>query len=420
VAAQINDDPEVSLLVSAEATATVLTITGRTNGEPFWGDTRSDGVPAGESWVGKCTQLAVAPNQKTWAGTHPGNFLAVRATDRLSRAEAVALAQKTVYRCYRIVTDDPRLGVGIKLPWFGEVERRQQIILQPTKVDQVRPMPRDRKGVDKGVVPLDPRKDPEFAKNFGGIMPSFYNGYSRDQPATVHGSVSRRIGTVNWNVTDDFNTAATDKVYVSFAVDPLEQMIVFSEPVYREFKNMGIDHQCEPAVLTLETGVLLLDAETNELVRWTEEKLELGGRGAVEWQLREDIQVGVVGVYKEDEELASYVFEGLEDDARPRAKHYLDGMAARYQLTGGETKQYIGIVPVEPDGLRQQVTWSVGPGGATTLASSNSEHDAFVPSYPERRRKENLPPDASARAANREEQRRVDERIPRADERFGP
>jgi hypothetical protein len=419
----LNRREDVSKLLTASATATVLTLTGKTDGRPFWSTAEATGVPAGDKWEGECVQVAVAPNQKTWGMCRPPNFNAVRTTDRLSRAEAVALAQKTAFRCYRIMNVDPAHrgnNLPVELPWFGEVQRRQQIVLQGTKVDQVRPLPRDKNGVDKGRVPHDARNNPEFAKNFGGILPSFYNGYSRDQPAQVTGSVSRRIGSVNWVAADDLNTAATDKVYVPFTIDPVEQLVIFAEPVYREFKNMGVNCQCEPAVLTLETAVLVLDADTNELVRWVGEKLDLGGRGATEWQLRDDVQVSIVGEYDDDHTLQNYEFEGLLDDARPRAKHYLDGMASRYELTGGETRQYIGIREIEPDGFVQQVSWSLGLGGATTLVSANAEHDPFVPSYPERRRRENLSPDASARAANAEEQRRIDDRLPLADERYGP
>ncbi len=432
IAARLNAREEVAKLLVATATATVITLTGKVVGQSFWGDISGAGIPAGDKWVGACTQIAVAANTKAWGNTRPPNFNTVRTTPQLSRAEAIALAQKTVFRCYRIRLINPAKphaqppllpghGEMLELPWFGRVDRRQQIILQPTKVDQVRPMPRDKNGVDKGLVPLDARRDPGFAKNFGGILPEYYNGYSRDQPATVTGSISRRIGQVNWNVTDDFNTLTTDKVKVSFTIDPLEQMVIFSEPVYREWALCAAALKIDPAVLTLETACLILDADTNEIVRWTDEKLELGGRGPVEWQLRDDVQVGVIGDYTTGHDLVGPPFmEGLNDDAKPRAKHYLDGMAGKYKLVGGEMRQYIGIMEIEPDGYIQQVSWSVGLGGATTTASANSEHDPFTPSYADRRRKENLPPDASARAANAEEQRRIDEKLPNPDDRKAP
>lgn len=408
----INAHADVKKIVTASETATVLTLTGKKEGEAFWGELTAINIAAGNTWIGNVTQIAIGPGGKTWRTCRPPNFGSVRATDRLQRSEALALAQSSVFRSFRILAVDPHTGQGpLKLPWYrGEIKRRQQLILQPTKVDQLRPLPRDKEGRDKGTVPLDPRKDPAFATVLGGILPPFYNGYSRDQPATVYGSVSARIGSVLWN-NALLNTEATSKVYVPFSIDPLEQIVTFAEPIYREWPVAGTMFMIEKPTLTLETAVLVLDAETHSVVRWDKELLELGGSGLPEWQVREDVYVGVIGNYDDKNRIKNFDQEGI-DDAKGRAAYYLDGMAAKYRLVGGEMRSYIGIIPHDPDGYTQMVGWSIGPGGATTMVSANTEFDPWVPAYPQRRLKENLPPDKSAAQANLLEQRFIDRILP--------
>ena len=402
---QIEGTPGLNAVVSPSASSTVLTLRGREVGVAFGAECSSIDIVAPDTWTAGLTQVAVPKGAKSWNACRPPNFGPVVLTERLSYSEAVALARKSVFRRYRVKFVDPATGkTPLKAPWYGELTRRQQLILQPTKVEQVVPAPRLKGGRDKDVVGGDPRRDPLIAAIHGGILPDFYNGYSRDQPATVTGAIKRLIGSVLWNVTGGLNTEATDKVYVGFTVNPVEQTVDFAEYVYRLLAVAGPGlATIEPATLVLETAVLITDAKTGELVRW-EEQQRLGGSGTTEWAIRDDVQVSVVGTYRpatshSQNSLAGYTFAD-RDDARARAKFYLDGMAKKYRLEGGETRSYIGIVPIDPDGFIQQVSWSVGPGGATTTASTNSEHSDVIPSYPARRRAENLSPNAQAKMAN--------------------
>jgi hypothetical protein len=427
---RINGHPEISKYVVASGTSTVLTLTGKEVGKTFTVVPEAVPLPAGDTWLAAVTQVAVPPGRKTWGGCMPPNFARVRATDRLQYSEAVALARKSVFKYYRVRFADPKTGKPpLKVPWYGDLVRRQQLVLQPNKVEEVEPAPREKGGVDKDALPGDPRTDPQSAAVLGGILPDFYSGYARAKPASVTGSVSRWIGTVQWVPGKGFNTEADEKVRVPFSVDPVEQVVVFSDWVFRLGLPGSLNAMVEKPALILETSVLVTDAKTGELVRW-EEKLHLGGGGPTEWAVREDVQVSVVGRYGPAATVleaaaavlggygggtapTGYEFKDLED-AKARASYYLRGMAARYRLEGGETRQYIGIIPIDPDGFRQQVTYSVGPGGATTVASTNSEHSDVIPNYPERRRRENLSPDKSAAAANLAEQKALDRRLPKA------
>lgn len=226
---------------------------------------------------------------------------------------------------------------------------------------------------------------------------------SRDQGADVFGSVTKEIGNVMWlGDPARANTDPEDKVYLAPEIDPAEQVVTFPDYVYLQAPVAGTLFQVKFPVLTLETAVLVTEEKTGEVLRW-KETLALGGNATVEWQIRDDVQVCVKGEYGPKNKSLGFNLVD-QSEARKRARYYLDGAASRFRLTGGETRQYIGIWLIEPDGHVQQVTFSVGGGGAATTASTNSEHSPAVPSYPARHRAENLPPNKAAAVANLTEQ----------------
>ena len=67
------------------------------------------------------------------------------------------------------------------------------------------------------------------------------------------------------------------------------------------------------------------------------------------------------------------------------ASYYLSEARATYLPKESLETSYAAIVPINPDGVIQQVSWSVGLSGATTKASKNSEFDLRLPSHSERR-----------------------------------
>lgn len=340
--------------------------------------------------------------ENPWRNSNPPLFTTVRATNRLSYSEARGLAQRSVFKCYRIRNVDVADRFKAKdpgpllIPAYGKVVRRQQIVLLNSKVEQVAPAPRI-----PGAINRDAPPDPQ---NAFGVLPEFYNGYSRDKANTVTGSVHHRISSVNWLFVTNkdntrMNTDPKDNIFVGFSINAVEQLVVFGEPVY-EFEDGGF---FKPAKLILEAGHYVLDAITDAPKRWEEILRVPDGTAPVEWAHREDIQVGVIGEYGSGgDKLVNFRYADVAD-ARSRAGYYLRGMASKYKVVGGETRQYIGIIPHDPDGFCQQTTWMVGDGGPTTIVSGNTEHSPTIPPYPARRRAENLSPEASAAVANMRE-----------------
>lgn len=428
IANEINFHTGAKEVIKASASGKVLTLTGLNGQEAFGVGVDSNEVAQPDSWTSELVQPAGPAGERSWRTCPPPLFPTVQATDRLSYGEAVAKAQKSVFKWYRIVNLDVFDGKApIKLPWVGPIKRLQQIILEETKVAQVVPEPRipgaqDRNNPIRGALP------PVFLMpGVGGIdvigngvLPWFYDGYSRDQPATVTGSVYKGVSGQPLWTGEDFNTPQNSRVFVDFAIDPYWQVVKFSDFVW---KHPGVANGSAfvgvPS-LTLETACKVTHHETGAFLRW-EEVLPLGGLAPVEWSLREDVQVGVIGLYedsalkkpesqsktkknKKKNKGVGFRFQFL-DDAKGRAGYYLRGMAARYQLPTADTRQYIGIYPIDPDGLVQQVTYTISGAGPTTVASLNTEHAVAIPPYPERRLKENLAPNRQAALANLIERR---------------
>lgn len=389
LAESINVSP-VSRTVTASAVGSVLTLTGTMIGVRF--DFSIEDPLSSDIHFASVVVPPTAPDTLAgWEYCGPPSFHAVRATDRLSKAQAIELARESVYRCYRIRNVDIVTGqYPFNVPGYGPIKRRHQLVLQDTKVEQIEPVSRE---LGKRIKFPDGNKAQGI---FFGVETDQYNGYSRDQGAKVYGSYAHfSIGSVIWNGTAQ-NSPADDRVHVPFAIDPYEQLVIFSEPVYTLPNGGGLYGK---PTLILETAVIILDEETEAPVRYFQTR-NLGGRGPEEWRIFEDVQVGVFAEYEPGGRKVSRIWTFEQADADQRAEHYLNGMQRKYQVTAGETRQYIGIYPIDPDGLIQQVTWSLGPGGPTTIASTNTEHDHTILPYPARRQRENLPANQSAAAAN--------------------
>lgn len=413
ITGQLNGNADFAATFSVSSAANVLTIQGRDNKtvfsvkvSPFYG-----GPPPPDLSTSYRVDMvqSAASGGRSWESCPIPSFANVIPTERLSYTEAVGLARSSVWRTYRVMLADPQSRQPpLVLPFYGPVGRRQQLVIQPTKVAQVVPQPRIAGGQDKGN--LLPFGAP------GGVLPEFYNGRSRDQAAVVYGSVFNQIGRVYWVPLSGGtgNTSGTARVWCDFEIttsDTGDQLVVFSDYVYR-YEPKGVDAALYgKPTLVLETSFLVTDYEADQLIRYSKALGIPGGLGTAEYHRHEDCQVGIIGVYGQDmgglvgagfpHQLLDWRFApGDIEHAEAAADNYLAGHLAKYELEGGETRQYVGIYPINPDGLIQQVTWRIGPQGPTTIASANSEHNPYIPPYPVRRRPEITSPDRAARDAN--------------------
>ena len=419
LAAAINasDSPRIRGVVRAEVgtegALDILTITGVQEGATWTFLARLTGaVTPPAQFNGNLWQAARAGIRK-WDLSPPPLFPGVRATERLTLEEARALAQKSVYRCYRLTAIDPSWfderwsfrcearpvpenvtltpPKPLVVPGFGRVHRRQQIVLLDTKVEQVTPEELGLNIVDPNLVGLD---------DGGGNVPrtiNFYNGYSRDKPALVYGAialdVARNAGfafdTRNFGPAGGgrLNTNGLNPIYINFSIDPVEQLVVFTTHVYYMIRD-----RFYPIFRpVLETGCYIREADNNGMqCAYLARQLPGGQPGVAVIRKHPDIQWNIYSSYGDTHNV--YGTYELEEDARVRARYYLDGLQAQFIYGEGLTREYNGIVSVDLDGAVQQVSWEVGGNGASTTASRNTEHSPYVPPFPARRRAEFLSP----------------------------
>jgi hypothetical protein len=378
----------------------VILMTGGQNGVPFgFGINIALGLGGGNEFTAALVQPA-SDGTADWKYCQPPSFSGVQATNRLTELEARRLAQKSVWRCYRVaekgfkpppdagpvaanpfaqnpfvpVVDSDIQDSGLLIPGYGTVNRRQQILLLPYQAEQIVPQPLDAQVFDK-------RAGLKLTVNF-------YNGYSRDKPAAVFGAVAVHLFQTFW-VPDfvDLNTEDGDQVFVNFTINPVQQLVIFEGPVY----YFQAARYLEPD-LVLETGMNIRDNETNQLVAFHASMTLPGAKGPTNYKSQKfpDVQLNVIGVYDTNENQKLIGTTILEQDPVARANYYLQGMARQYIQQAGATIEYNGIRAIDLDGAIWQVTWEIGPGGAKTTASRNTEHSLYVPPYPKRRRAEFL------------------------------
>jgi hypothetical protein len=360
----------------------------------------------GKDWDGlyrPLDALSYAPSEHVggWKGVGPPTFSGLQATTRLTRLQAIDLAQQSVYKCYQLVNLTTDVGNGpLQVPGYpGPIVRREQILLEDTKVEQVQPTEVDNALIN-GRLPGRPGEAP--------VVVHFYDGFSRDVPAECYGSYyfGRLFDAVR-NPNGNLNGDGRKKITVPFSVDTVFQVITFSDYVYRAIPNDGTNPIVTSTPVAaavdviLETGCQIRDAFTNQVARYELERPfapPYSGTGPAVVR-HDDVQFNVIGQYNvqsldADNTEIIHIPAGVRAQSGlgfglaetiTRANYYLDREADKYQLKGGLTRNYNGLMAVALDGTVQQVTWSVGePGWARTTASLNTEHSTYIPDFGKR------------------------------------
>lgn len=373
VATDLLANPIISKRLAITVAGNVMTLRAKTQGDTF------EIEYAGFVYTGTNTDATSAiaivrqgkKGVKSWEHTLPPLFPGVRATDRLTYGEAVELAQQSVYKCFQLTGRDVSGKGTILIPGFGRVNRRQQVYLLPTKVEQIVPEKEDLQIRDRLGRP---------------IVVNFYNGYSRDMPACLYGQVTKILQNTIFDLRgNNIITPAGSKIFVNFSIDPIYQVVTTANYLYVK----SGDKVLPPINLQLETGCNVRDAATNQFVSYIARK-PLGNGALYKADRHPDVQLNVYATYFPKGTVKTTKL--LENDAIVRGNYYLQGMVAQYFVSGGQTIEYNGIVGVQIDGAISQVTWEVGESGISTKASRNTEHDIWIPPYPARRRAELLAP----------------------------
>ncbi|HEY3788417.1 MAG TPA: hypothetical protein VGL71_06150 [Urbifossiella sp.] len=308
-----------------------------------------------------------------WARMDPrGEFKPVRTA---FGPEQQQLAQQHAFRTFRIKIRDVTTGdnSGITIPKFGLITDRKQIVLEPHIYGRTRDI----------------------------------HGNLQTEPAYVVGSVFMVLDRGQAVPNDGANAAlqvlgntsiGNQRLPVRFTIDSARGLIHFDQPM---FKNLALNNVIPDTGgngfpdLYIKTGFRI-----RNIIGMAFQKFTAAGSLAVNGDplcppevIHHPELVAVVS----DTRIAANAFQitgtldNIDSDLLPAANYYLQAANQKYEIDGTSGRTYSGIIPFSPDGAIQQMTWSVGGGRpATTVASRNTEHNVFVPNYPERRRKEQI------------------------------
>ena len=187
--------------------------------------------------------------------------------------------------------------------------------------------------------------------------------------------------------------------------------MIFNEPVYKNATPNAAKVTPEPAQLVLRTKCQVRDAETLTLSRHIRERSTDSSLGTqTQFIRRDELTVTHVPTYS----AATYAevptagadprvvddVESTVDDVNAACDYYIDAALEEYQQPEPRQVRTAGIYPIDLDGAIAQVTYQIGPSGATTTVARGSEPSSFAASHGERRRAE------LSREANREVRRR--------------
>lgn len=308
------------------------------------------------------------------------------------------LAMSCVYKMYRITQPSTR---KMEIPEFGPIEKIEQLL------------------------PLDETLlTPANWKDQLGKQDT--NGFPLKQSAQVFGIFYNRISEPSLNI----NTLAGTKYPGSFSVDSERGIVVFSEPVFITVIVPGTEsdqaikasdgtvivspgsYATLPAHLQLECTFGVKDSKTRVHVRHAISKNIANSKYKTGPRIvkREDVVMthrieyktqvvpsdyGIRSVTTWDDVKnglgsAAEVFQVVtnKEEVKRQSDYYIESEVAAFTPKENSNVSYPYIRLIELDGAIQQITWTVGSGGATTQAGRNNEFTLSIPSYAERRNAE--------------------------------
>ncbi len=163
---------------------------------------------------------------------------------------------------------------------------------------------------------------------------------------------------------------------MGFSLDLKRCLAVMTEPVFKNSSSAKL--VIAEAELKLRTAFSVRNTDTLELLRY-EHTLETGESNNTKPRY-----------IRHDEIVLNYIDGVAQNKAEVDAAciKFENAALAEYQTGLPYTRKYAGLRYIQLDGAIQNVTWSVGPSGATTVASRNTEQLEHVAPYRDRRRQQ--------------------------------
>jgi hypothetical protein len=175
--------------------------------------------------------------------------------------------------------------------------------------------------------------------------------------------------------------------FIPFDIDRERGIIQFDDYCFHQNESGMVS----PARLILRTTVHVRDYDTAAFDHY-ERVFETPGApaGTPPGILQhEEIDYWVIGRLDPQTQKVTNLLTS-EAVSAAEAGYYAQAEMLKYQTPLPQDVSYMGLLAISPDGAIQQVTWSVGPAGAITRASRNTEWNAYIPTFAERRQLEQL------------------------------
>jgi hypothetical protein len=206
---------------------------------------------------------------------------------------------------------------------------------------------------------------------------------------------------------------STLQVYkVGIEVDADRMLIVTQDKLYSMASSVVVEGAIipiganyAPAKIQIKIAYSIRHDDTWEFYRFAQD-MSLNSRLQTQPQIvhREEIFTKTIGQFDQNFTLAGFTDNTQSDNLKQEATYYLQAAAQEYIEQDSFDVPYAGIVPIQVDGLIQQVTYTIvsGPGGSTmTRASMATEHNPYVLPWGARRRAEQERADRASQKSGR-------------------
>ncbi len=309
-------------------------------------------------------------NPYSFKGEQGGNNGA-QATFDITEDEAIALAKRHIWRTFRVKMVNVEGGSrpGPFIGGYGLVDDRKQIVLKG-----------EIYGSSKSITG-QPDTEPAFAMGRVHVQDGIHgrNGLVLERPG-AHSTHTEY--------------PPANRLPFRPQIDGERGLVTFDRQMF-EFDVVGGLPTWAAPRLFIRTAMHIRD-----IVGRVYDRVEIGrvvgglvgeiaSMGCPPQYIKHPELVCIVNTVRKDADFSVAAIGDNLDDITPAAEYYLDAEERKYVVDSAGDRTYAGIVPIDPDGAIQQVTWSVGGGQpATTRASRNCEHAQYLASYPERRRAE--------------------------------
>lgn len=260
------------------------------------------------------------------------------------------LAKQTVWRWYRILAQNLDGSIPLVIPGYGPITHRD--LLLPLGTSQV------EQYADAGA------NGDELKAKPAEVYGTYYDGaLAYANTMTTFGDIPGRYYTGG------------------FAIDAQLGLVKFGDAVYQ----LDADGNQVDAAIYLRTGVTVRDPITLAFERYSRDLVYPGGQWGTGPRAykHDELEYQTITHYDAN----GYVAWAEHNETRllQECDYYLAAANLEYQATQAISITYAGLVPINPDGAIQSVSWSVGGGPATTRAGRNNEFNPAIPPYRLRR-----------------------------------